>query len=249
MKLSPHCYAVLGMAYCPPWAVNAGFIAGEHTTLVVDAGPHAQGAATLFGYAGAVRPGNNLRLLNTERHLDHIGGNAYFHTRGVESYGHPAIRRSDAELAASIAECNACIPGRVRRNAQEAALIFAGTHIANPTHALGNEASFDLGGGIEVQIIPTPGHTPTNLSAWLLEEGVLYCGDTLLNGYIPNLEGGTPDDWRIWLASLEQIASLAPTTIVPGHGWVLQGEAIEQEMDRIGKILKQAISHGKAPTV
>ena len=60
MRLSPRCFAVTGLAYIPPWSVNAGFVAGEHTTLVVDTGANALAAlvalATSVLYLGLYTP-------------------------------------------------------------------------------------------------------------------------------------------------------------------------------------------------
>ena len=36
MRLSDRCYAITGLAYKFPPVVNAGFIVGEHETLVID---------------------------------------------------------------------------------------------------------------------------------------------------------------------------------------------------------------------
>ena len=44
MKVSRHCYAVTGLAFLPPWSVNAGLIAGQAKTLVVDTGANMQAA-------------------------------------------------------------------------------------------------------------------------------------------------------------------------------------------------------------
>src|SRR5580704_19533588 len=73
MRLSARCYAVTGLAYSPPWCVNAGFIAGDTQTLVIDTGGNALAGQTVHGYAIAARPENRLRVLNTEKHFDHIG--------------------------------------------------------------------------------------------------------------------------------------------------------------------------------
>ena len=97
MRLSPRCYAVTGLAYCPPWCVNAGFIAGDGETLVVDTGGNALAGQTVYGYATAVRPENRLRVLNTEKHFDHIGGNAVFRAQGIDIWGHHAIARTAAD--------------------------------------------------------------------------------------------------------------------------------------------------------
>jgi glyoxylase-like metal-dependent hydrolase (beta-lactamase superfamily II) len=78
MKLTDHCYAVTGLGYYPPWIVNAGFIAGDSKTLIVDSGPNFLSAQTIYGYAQSVKPGNELILINTEKHLDHILGNSFF---------------------------------------------------------------------------------------------------------------------------------------------------------------------------
>ena len=77
MRLSNRCYAVTGLAYSAPWCVNAGFIAGDKITLVVDTGANALAAQSIHGYASAARPSNQLRVINTEKHFDHIGGNSF----------------------------------------------------------------------------------------------------------------------------------------------------------------------------
>lgn len=96
MKISNRCYAVTGLGYSAPWCVNAGFIAGDATTLVVDTGGNRLAAATIHGYAEATRPGNELLVINTEKHFDHIGGNSFFRRRGIDIWGHAAIRRTEA---------------------------------------------------------------------------------------------------------------------------------------------------------
>src|SRR6202142_2913703 len=114
MQLSSHCWAVTGLAYLPPWELNAGFIAGEHTTLVVDTSASALAAATIHGYAALARPGNRLLVINTEKHFDHIGGNAYFRERGADVLGHPACARTEDEFRSEIAGFNAAIADPVR---------------------------------------------------------------------------------------------------------------------------------------
>jgi hypothetical protein len=48
-----------------PWAVNSGFVVGEHTTLIVDTGSNYFAAQTIFGYAHCAKPDNNIVVLNT----------------------------------------------------------------------------------------------------------------------------------------------------------------------------------------
>jgi len=146
MKLTDNCYAVTGLYYIPPWSVNAGFIAGKKKTLIVDTGGSSISAQTINGYASSVKPDNEIIVINTEKHLDHIGGNGFFADKGNLIFGHESIDRSQNELISSISEFNCLIPNAVRRNANEAAIAFKNTKIVNPDHKFDQAFDMDLGG-------------------------------------------------------------------------------------------------------
>jgi glyoxylase-like metal-dependent hydrolase (beta-lactamase superfamily II)/ribosomal protein S18 acetylase RimI-like enzyme len=247
MRLSKSCYAVTGLAFEPPWSVNAGFVAGEKRTLIIDSGANSLAARTILGYAQAVKPDNELLVINTERHLDHIGGNYFFRRQGLPVWGHAGIARCEEDLEESIVDYNRCIPDPVRREAAEGRVFYRDTHVANPDHPIEAEFSFDLG-GLEARVIFTPGHTPTNLSVFVPPEGVIYCGDCVVSDYIPNLEAGALDDWLLWEQSLAKLEKLNPGTIMPGHGEVLQGQRIGEEFSRLRHFLAEAGESGCPPT-
>jgi glyoxylase-like metal-dependent hydrolase (beta-lactamase superfamily II) len=203
MRLSDRCFAVTGLAYVPPWSVNSGFVAGEQITLVIDTGANALAAATIHGYAAAARPGNRLLVINTEKHFDHIGGNGFFRERGLDVYGHIGIERTEDEFRSEIAGFNDQISAPTRRARREAEVFYNGTKLANPNRPISQDTVLNLG-GCDAQIILTPGHTSTNLSVYVPSDGVLFCGDCLVNGYVPNLDCGTNADWRDWLRSLDR---------------------------------------------
>ena len=241
MRVSARCHALLGFAYLPPWSVNAGFVRGDARTLIVDAGPSAQAAATILGYAESASPGTAIVAINTERHLDHVAGNGFLRSRGIDVHGHPAVRRSAAELTADVDEYCACVPDPVRRANGEGRIPFAGTCIANPNLDVEREHEIDLG-GLRASILLVPGHTPANLAVWIPDERVLYTGDTVVSDYRPNLGSGGPADWRLWLAALDRIEALEPRVIVPGHGRVLTGAGeIEREIARVRSCLELAL--------
>lgn len=247
MRLSPRCYAVTGLAYSPPWCVNAGFIAGDVETLVVDTGGNGLAGQTVHGYATAARPQNRLRVLNTEKHFDHIGGNTVFRAPGVQIWGHHALARSPVEFQAEIDEFNGAIPNPHRRAAGEAAAFFHGTQLTNPTCSVETDTRWDLG-NCAVEILLTPGHTDTNISAWVPSEGVLYTGDCLIAEYIPNLDAGTPADWQIWLASIDRLEVLKPATVVMGHGPIARGAQVPIVIDTVRRVLRESIARGHSPT-
>lgn len=251
MKISEHCYALTGLCDVPPWMANAGLVVGNTKTLVVDTGINQLSAQTIFGYACAVKPENQMLVVNTERHIDHIGGNAFFAARNVDIYGHYQIQRTAQRnaqgLAATEEDYNSCITNPIRRDAFEATVFFTETSIVNPNHLIQENNQFDLG-DLEVQILLTPGHTPTNISLFVPSDNVLFCSDCIVTSYLPNLEDGTSADWQAWLDSLELLEALAPTIVVPGHGQILQGQQIKDEWERTREILNTAIKTGRAPT-
>jgi len=247
MRLSTRCFAVTGLAYIPPWSVNAGFVSGDHTTLIVDTGANALAAATIHGYASAVRPDNRIRVIDTEQHFDHIGGNGYFRERGIDVYGHASIDRTGEEFSAEVAEFNAAIPGTARRDREEAKIFYSGTVLANPNRPLHVDTTLDLG-DCAAEILLTPGHTPSNLSVFVPEDGVLFCGDCLANGYLPNLDCATPADWEIWLQSLNRLSKWKLEAIVPGHGPVATGAGVPELIDTVRRVLERALATGISPT-
>ncbi len=249
MKITENCYAVLGLGFIPPWTVNSGFVAGKDTTLIIDTGPTFIAAQTIFGYATNVKPGNKIKVINTEKHLDHIGGNSLFKNNGIEIYGYPGINRNTSDLKGDIDEYNRSILNKVRREAREESIFYKNTEIINPDILVEDNEEIKLGEGLNATILHTPGHTPTNISVYLPDDGVLYCGDCLTQGYIPNLEAGNKEDWIIWLSSLDRISKLDISYIVPGHGNIIYNSDINIEMNRVQKILMSAINGNKAPTL
>ncbi len=247
MRLTNRCYALTGLGYSAPWCVNAGVIAGDSITLVVDTGGNTLAGQTIFGYASLVRPQNSLLVINTEKHFDHIGGNGFFRQLGVDVWGHAEILRTADEFAGEIAEFNEAIPNPVRRAIGEARAFFTQTGVTNPNHPITEDTRFDLG-GVTAQILLTPGHTPTNLCAWLPEEGVLYSGDCLINEYLPNLDAGNVAGWHIWLESLDRVEALKPAMVVPGHGPVAQGKDVSRIFGEVRKVLRESIVRGASPT-
>jgi glyoxylase-like metal-dependent hydrolase (beta-lactamase superfamily II) len=247
MRLSAHCFAVTGLAYVPPWPVNSGFIAGEHTTLVVDTGATALAAATIHGYASAVRPANRIAVLNTEKHFDHIGGNSYFRDRGAEIQGHALIARTAEEFQEERAEFRSAISNPARRARGEEDVFYHDTALANPNRSIEEDTTIELG-DCTVQILLTPGHTPTNISGWIPGDLVLYCGACLTHRYLPNMDCGALPEWRQWLESLDRIERLNPHAIVPGHGPVAIHDDAQRVIEAVRRELELAIAAGRSPT-
>ena len=249
MKISEHCYLVSGLAVDPPWAVNAGFIVGENKTIIVDTGYNYLSAQTIFGYAHSVNPDNEFIVVITEPHFDHTGGSCFFEEKGIEIYAFPGVGRTENEFKENIIEFNNIIPNEIRRRNNESEIFFYNTRIANPNKQILHNEKIDAG-GIVINVYHTPGHTPFNITLFEPGERVLFCGDTIVTGYMPNLEAGNISCWDKWLMSLDLISDLNPEVIVTGHGYHITGpENIENEIDKIRRILESAIKDKVAPTL
>jgi len=248
MRLSNRCFAVTGLGCSTPWCVNAGIVAGDKVTLIVDTGYNTLAAQTIYGYASAVGPGNALRVINTEEHFDHICGNGLFREQGIEVWGHAGIARTPREFQAELAHFNDAIPNAARRARGEAAAFFHGTHVVNPNCHIQRDTQWDLG-RCTVEILLTPGHTRTNLSVWMPEDGVVFTGDCLISEYLPNLDAGTAVDWQAWLESLKRIEALRPAVVVTGHGPVARGHEVQIIVDNVRRVLEESIARGYSPTV
>lgn len=248
MRLTEKCFAVLGLGCYPPWVVNAGFIAGEEKTLVVDSSAGYLTAQTIYSYAKAVRPGNEIILINTEKHLDHIGGNCLFEEKGIAIYGHRLNKRNEEDINGDKEFFNSCIQEKVRRDAHEENVFYQKTKIISPSNSVDDEMIFNLG-EVEAKVLFTPGHTEANISVYVPSEKIIYTGDAIVQGYIPNLENSSSDGWKQWLESFNKISSLELNVVVPGHGNVLFGDDISKEIERIKNILHHSIKTGKAPTI
>ena len=246
MKLTEHCHVLYGLVTIPPWMVNAGFIRGGHTTLVVDTGYNYLSAQTIYGYAQTAKPDNDILALNTEPHSDHMAGNCFFNERGIPIPGHADIHRTDADHAEIRAAYHASITCPVRKAHHEENVIFHKTCFVNPTRPVDRETVLDLG-SLEARILLAPGHTPMNLMVHVPGDGVLFAGDTLINGNIPNMAETDADGWRDWLTTLDRLEALAPRIVVPGHGEAMKDDAIRVEVERTRRMLHDAIETGVPP--
>jgi glyoxylase-like metal-dependent hydrolase (beta-lactamase superfamily II) len=101
----------------------------------------------------------------------------------------------------------------------------------------------------QLEIVPTPGHSPDHLGFFDREAGDLYCGDLARQGgtiVIPARKGG---DLRAYLASLTLVRELGPRRLLPGHGPIVDDptalidEYIAHRQKREQQIL-QAILEG-----
>lgn len=176
--------------------------------LVVDSGTGLQAPEAVRQVRGALGGVPLRHLILTHRHVDHVGGAAAL----AEAFGiRPQISPDDAPP--------------LRQGDQESlgASLF-GTRVVLPEVATVAYATRLELGGMELEVLHTPGHTVGSICL-LMESGDLFTGDTVFAyGGIGRWDldtGSYPD----LLASLQKLETLDATNLYPGHGPPVRGEA------------------------
>ena len=133
--------------------------------------------------------------------------------------------------------------------ARLAELTGAPVRALDPRHRLGDEGLGDgdvvHGGGLEVRVVATPGHSADSLT-FLLEDAVLT-GDTILGRgttVVAHPDGVLAD----YLESLRRLQELGDLTVLPGHGPELPSAGVvaaqyldhrEQRLDQVRAAVQQ----------
>ena len=141
-------------------------------------------------------------IVITHAHIDHIGGAAKL----KELTGAPVYMNSnDAELYAHLDTQASWLRMQTPSKTEIDSEARDGDHLQL--------------GGVEFQILHTPGHTQGSISIWIPAENKVIAGDTLFRDSIgrTDLPGG---DFRQILRSIHDKLLALPETavVIPGHG-------------------------------
>ncbi|MFA7296398.1 MAG: MBL fold metallo-hydrolase [Dehalococcoidia bacterium] len=193
MQVSAHVRAVQVPDEHPmhPQFTNMYVVSGERS-MVIDSGEAMDRYRWMLrGYLAAT--GTEVSLLAiTHHHFDHTGN---------LQWANEQLHCPVALPAASLK----LLKGKLPKDAAQLRIIEDGEVI-------------DLGAGVRLWVLSTPGHTVDSVCYYLESEGVLFTGDTMLGGSTT-----TVSDLDAYLRSMRMLADLPGLqTICPGHGPVLQ---------------------------
>lgn len=240
-KVTDHCFAAIARPV-PRLNCNAAVVVTSEWILVVDTHSRPSAARALLARIRTEWPNVPVRfVVNTHFHWDHVQGNSAY----TEALG-SAVELISTDATLDLMRCEG--RGRLRDTVEsgDSELLelrrSAGVQSSDPRNLVGDRieglerycrelrgASLQLptrtfgescvlrSRELAVHLLaPGRGHTAGDLVVHLPDEGVLVTGD-LLQGIVPCLTDAYPDEW---ISTLNALAGLQFSRVVPGHGAV-----------------------------
>ena len=99
--------------------------------------------------------------------------------------------------------------------------------------ALADGDVVDAGNGA-LRVLHTPGHAPDHVCFLDEEDGVLFCGDLLIQGGTVVVPGSYGGDLAAYLTSLARVRELRPARVLPAHG---------PEIDDVAALVDEYVAH------
>ncbi len=184
--------------------VDSFVIRTRRLLVVVDTLSTPADARRLREAIGADCAGRSLIVVDTHADYDHAWGNSVFADVPIIGHRRCGERLQGDEAAADIARWSAEMPGRFDEV------------VATPPSILHGDAGLVLDGGdVTIELIPTPGHSDDHVSIHLRELGIVLAGDA---AEVPFPHVDTPAGLVRARASLERLAALDATFVLPCHG-------------------------------
>jgi glyoxylase-like metal-dependent hydrolase (beta-lactamase superfamily II) len=203
---------------------NGGLIVGRTGVVAVEGFFEPAGAAWLARQALALTGRLPTHVVLTHYHADHANGVAGYQQVAVEQ----ATKGIDPPALLSTATTRELAAVRNQpADAARSALLADVTLV--PADA---GRTIDLGDR-RVRLVPREGHTPSDVTVEVDEPRVVFAGDLLWSGVLPNYVDAIPSRLRAAAAAL---AASGARTFVPGHGGVTDAAGVARYLAVLDEI-------------
>lgn len=226
VRISPRIHALLGPVGLPSahnqgYMVNTTVIVGDNGVILIDSGASDEVGQHLARTIAKITPKPVTTIINTHHHGDHHLGNVAFPQAQVISSEtcRKLVEKTGAEWIA-------IMEGLVGHKLPNTKPVLASATVGEDSR---NERNLH---GVKLLLwAPKGSHTPGDLMVWLPDEKVLVGGDILVNGLVPNLRDA---NLKNWIATLTKVEELAPATVVPGHGPLMNAADVARLRKMLG---------------
>jgi cyclase len=229
-KISDFLYVETGVRGC-----NHGFVVTDDSVVMID---------TPFLYSNGVSWGKEIArygtvsyIINTEPHVDHFSGNAFF--EGI-IVAHEGTRQIMMEIPAKEYL-------QVLANEEPDSLNLVGDYSFRLPDITLVERMHLYTGNRVFQLTAFPGHTPYQVAVYLPEEKALFTSDNVVTSTIPFI---TPQaNVFKWLESLRQMQKMDADYVIPGHGSIQDKSCLQVMinelqvwLDTVWSVMEQGMS-------
>jgi|SRR5579872_206943 len=214
VKVAAHTYAIPdnNVGLVP----NVGIVTGSRGTLVIDPGLGRRNGETVLKEAAKVSRSNVLYIASTHFHPEHTTGYVAFP---------PSAKYIDSSVQEAEFEQNGMQMVRTfaARSAVTADLLKDA--VRRPADiTFDRDYTLDLGDVHVRFVVVGPTHTRGDTGLFVVEDGVLFAGDVVMNQSF--LAAGDATSMSAWLRAFDTFEAMHPTTIVPSHGAIGAGDLI-----------------------
>ncbi|MCU1353332.1 MAG: hypothetical protein JWM05_2541 [Acidimicrobiales bacterium] len=225
---------------------NAGLVAGEGTSLLVDTLFDLRLTRTMLAAMDPFLDGRPIdTLVNTHANGDHTYGNQLL--AGARIVASDAAAREMDEVPPSLLHALGQLDLGDDGNRFVADAFgpfrFDDIEPTLPTETFAERLELDVGGRVVVLEMVGPAHTAGDVIAHVPDAGLVFTGDIVFHGSTPIVWAGPVAGWR---TACRRIAELAPSVVVPGHGPVTDLSGVDQVAGYLEWISAEAAARHQA---
>ncbi|MGA7271057.1 MAG: MBL fold metallo-hydrolase [Acidimicrobiia bacterium] len=210
--------------------LNVGVVIGEAGTLVIDTRASHREGGELREELRRLTDRPVVGVINTHFHWDHVWGNSRFADMPI--WGHVRCRDFLLESGDAMRQhVLAQIEPEFRGQVEEVVTV-------PPNETLETSDRIHLGDRVVLLNHHGRGHTDSDLVVTVPDADVTFAGDLLEEGAPPSFGDSFPLEWPRTLAAVD-----FSSTIVPGHGDVVDRAFVEQqrgELEAVAQALRDA---------
>ena len=226
-QVSAHVWVIMGFP-------NVGFVVGSKAVLAVDTGLGAENGALVARVAAKLGGhGQKLILTTTHFHPEHASGQAGF-PPGTE------VIRNKVQQEELEADGQKMIDLFASRGGEMGALLKGAT-VGKADVLFDRKADLDLG-GVHAQLFYFgAAHTRGDEIIYVPEDSLILPGDVVENHISPNIICDTCSP-KQWIAVLDHIIKLHPSSVVPDHGDLGDHALVGEERDFLIDLQQRAMA-------